>query len=39
MARVYQEASAILQVFAKRDVPVSVGVRIRNGLVPASKVK
>ena len=39
MARLYQEASAILQTFAKRDVPVPVGSSIRNGLVPASKVK
>ena len=39
MARLYQEASAILQTFAKRDVPVPVGVSIRNGLIPASKAK
>ena len=39
MSRLYQEASAILQTFAKRDVPVPVGVSILNGLVPASKVK
>ena len=39
MARLYQEASAILQTFAKRDVPVPVGVSIQNGLVPASKVQ
>ena len=39
MARLYQEASAILQTFAKQDVPVPVGSSIRNGLVPASKVK
>lgn len=36
MARLYQE---ILQVFVKRDVPVLVGVSIRNGLLPASKAK
>ena len=39
MARLYQEASAILQTFAKRDRPVPVGVPIRNGLVPGSKAK
>ena len=39
MAQLYQEVSAILQVFGKRDVPVPVGVPIRNGLVPASKAK
>ena len=39
MARLYQEVSAILQTFAKRDVPVPVGVPIRNGLVPGSKAK
>ena len=39
MARLYQEASAILQTFAKRNVPVPVGVSILNGLVPASKVR
>ena len=39
MARLYQEVSAILQTFVKRDVPVLVGVSIQNGLVPASKVK
>ena len=39
MARLYQEASAILQTFAKRDLPVPVGVSILNGLLPASKVK
>ena len=39
MARLYQEVSAILQAFAKLDVPVPVGVSIQNGLVPASKVK
>ena len=39
MAQLYQEASAILQTFAKRDVPVPVGVSIRNGLVPGSKTK
>ena len=39
MARLYQEASAILQTFAKRDVPVPVGVSILNGLVPGSKAK
>ena len=39
MARLYQEASAILQTFAKRDVPVPVGPSVRNGLVPASKAK
>ena len=39
MARLYQEASAILQTFAKRDVPVPVGVSIQNGLIPGSKMK
>ena len=39
MARLYQEASAILQVFGKRDVPIPVGMSIKNGLVPRSKVK
>ena len=40
MARgVTQEASAILQTFAKRDVPIPVGVSVKNGLIPASKVK
>lgn len=39
MSRLYQEASAILQTFAKRDVPVPVGVSIRNGLITASKAK
>ena len=39
MARLYQEASAILQMFAKRGAPVPVGVSIQNGLVPASKAK
>ena len=39
MARLYQEASAILQTFAKRDVPISVGVSVKNGLIPGSKVK
>ena len=39
MARLYQEVSAILQTFAKRDVPLLVGVPIRNGLVPGSKAK
>lgn len=39
MARLYQEASSILQTFAKRDIPVPVGVSVRNGLVPGSKAK
>lgn len=39
MARLYQEASAILQTFAKRDVPVPVGTSVRNGITPASKAK
>ena len=39
MARLYQEGSAILQTFAKRNVPVPVGVSILNGLVPGSKAK
>ena len=39
MAWLYQESSAILQTFAKRDVPVPVGVSIQNGLIPGSKAK
>ena len=39
MARLYQEASVILQTFVKRDVPVPVGVSIQNGLILGSKVK
>ena len=39
LARLYQEASAILQTFAKRNVPVPVGVSIQNGLLPGSKVR
>ena len=39
MARLYQEASAILQTFAKRDVPIPVGVSVKNGLIPGAKAK
>ena len=39
LARLYQEASAILLAIGKRDVPVPVGVSIRNGLMPASKME
>ena len=39
MARLYQEVSAILQTFAKRDVPVPVDLPIWNGLIPGSKAK
>ena len=39
MAKIYQEASAILQTFAKQDIPVPVGMSIQNGLIPASKAK
>ena len=39
MARLYQEASAILQTFAKRGAPIPVGISIQNGLIPASKAK
>ena len=39
MGRLYQEASAILQTFAKRGAPIPVGVSILNGLVPGSKVR
>ena len=39
MARLYQEVSAILQTFAKRNVPVPVGISILNGLIPASKAQ
>ena len=38
MGNLYQESSEILQIFARRGVPVPVGVSILNGLVPASKV-
>lgn len=37
MARLYQEASAILQMFAKRDVPIPVGESILKGLIPRSQ--
>lgn len=37
MARLYQEASAILQTFAKRDVPVPVGPLIQKGLIPGAR--
>ena len=37
MSRLYQEASAILQTFAKQDVPVPVGVSVKNGLAPGKK--
>ena len=39
MARLYQEASAILQTFAKRDVPVPYSVSTVKGLLPGSKSK
>ena len=39
MARLYQEVSAIFHTFAKRDVSVPVGPSVRNGLIPAFKVK
>ena len=39
MSRLYQEASAILQTFAKQDVPVPVGVSVQNGLFPRSQAK
>ena len=39
MARLYQEASAILQAFAKRDVPVPYSVAIIKGLMPGSQPK
>ena len=39
MARLYQEASAILQVFAKKGISIPVGPSIRMGLLPASQAK
>ena len=39
MARLYQEASAILQAFAKRDVRVPYSVAIIKGLMPGSQSK
>ena len=39
MAKLYQEASAILQTFAKKDLPVPVGMSIKNGLIPGSQAK
>ena len=37
MGRLYQEASAILIEFAKRDVPVPYSVAVTKGLTPASR--
>ena len=37
MARLYQEASAILQVFAKKGIP--IGPSVLNGIIPAAKAK
>ena len=39
MARLYQEASAILQAFAKRDVRVPYSIAITKGLMPGSQAK
>ena len=39
MARLYQEVSAIIQTFAKRNVPVPYSVSIFKGLAPASKME
>ena len=39
MARLYQEVSAILQVFAKKEIPIPVGTSVRNGILPGSKAK
>ena len=39
MARLYQEASAILQTFAKRNVRVPYSVSTVKGLLPGSKAK
>ena len=39
MARLYQDFSAILQTFAKRDVPVPVGAYIQKGLAPGAQAK
>ena len=39
LARLYQEASAILQTFAKRDVPVPYSVSTVKGLLPGSQSK
>ena len=39
MAKRHLEVSAILQAFAKQDVPVPVGMLIKNGLIPGTKAK
>ena len=39
MARLYQEASAILQMFVKRNVSVPYSVSTVKGLIPGSKAK
>lgn len=39
MARLYQEASAILQVFAKKGIPIPIGPSVLNGIIPAAKAK
>ena len=39
MARLYQEVSAILQVFAKKGIPILIGPSVLNGILPGSKAK
>ena len=39
MARLYQEVSAILQVFAKKGIPIPIGPSVLNGILPGSKAK
>ena len=39
MARLYQEASAILQVFGKKGIPIPIGPSVLNGIIPAAKAK
>ena len=39
MARLYQEASAILQVFAKKGIPIPIGTSVLDGIIPGSKAK
>lgn len=39
MARLYQEASAILQTFGKKGIPIPIGPSVLNGILPVSKAK
>ena len=39
MARLYQEVSAILQVFAKKGIPIPIGTSVLDGIIPGSKAK